>query len=163
MVAPTAPFALDVTLLNLEPLLKKMKDPRLITVPAQGMLSKAVLIGEREARNEAPKDTARLTRSLATEVIGLGGRIFFLNEQLYFQVQESGRRAGAAPPPAASLLPWMRRKGIAPELAFVIARAIGRRGLKGRFFMRKGAQAIQRETPKLMRDLMSGVRKEWLR
>lgn len=163
MVAPSAPYALDVELQGLEPLLRKMKNPRLLRAPIKTVLNKSVLIGEREAKLNAPKDTGRLARSLAVEVDDLTARVFFQNEQLYFQVQEVGRRAGAPPPPSSALLPWMRRKGIDPSLAFVIARAIGRRGLKGRFFMRRGAEAIQREMPAMMRDLMAGVKREWLR
>jgi hypothetical protein len=172
MVAPSAPYALDVELQGLEPLLRKMKNPRLLRAPIKTVLNKSVLIGEREAKLNAPKDTGRLARSLAVEVDDLTARVFFQNEQLYFQVQEVGRRPGAPPPPPSALLPWMRRKGIDPSLAFVIARAIGRRGFKrgnkygpngGRFFMKRGAEAIQREMPAMMRDLMAGVKREWLR
>lgn len=41
---------------------------------------------------------------------------------------EYGRAAGSRMPPSGALLPWMERHGIAPELEFVVRRAIAERG-----------------------------------
>jgi hypothetical protein len=46
--------------------------------------------------------------------------------------QETGRRAGAAAPPVAAIMPWVTSKGMPAEAAFVVARAIGRRGIPAR-------------------------------
>lgn len=52
----------------------------------------------------------------------------------YINVLEFGRRAGARQPPVDAIFAWMQRKGIegGRGRAFVIARAIGRRGFRGR-------------------------------
>ena len=66
----------------------------------------------------------------------------------YAWAVEAGRKKGSMPPPnSESLLLWVTRKlGVtgkeAKSLAFVIARAIGRKGTKGFFMLRDGwAQA----------------------
>ena len=76
---------------------------------------------------------------------------------------EEGRRPGAPPPPTSALIPWIRRKftnlkgrdergryaraqdteAIYARLAFVIARAIGRRGLRGRHILRDAQEALR--------------------
>jgi hypothetical protein len=56
---------------------------------------------------------------------------------------EDGRRAGAAMPPAGALLGWMGRHGVDAKTEFVIRRAIGRKGIKGKHFMQKGRLTIQ--------------------
>ena len=68
-----------------------------------------------------------------------GGAVIF-NDTPYASVIERGRRPGARPPPSAVLIPWLRRKAHMTEaeakrLAFVVARAIGRRGQEGRFIL----------------------------
>ena len=57
----------------------------------------------------------------------------------YADVIEYGRRPGR-PPPYTALILWVRRKlGIpreqAPRVAYLVARAIGRRGLPGRYVL----------------------------
>ncbi len=66
----------------------------------------------------------------------------------YFLARENGRRAGATPPPVSAILDWMRIKPIKlrdkesgkfkkptealkRQVAFLIARKIGREGIKG--------------------------------
>lgn len=66
----------------------------------------------------------------------------------YFLVRENGRRPGATPPPVSAILDWMRLKPIKlrdkesgkfqkptdalkKQVAFLIARKIGRDGIKG--------------------------------
>jgi hypothetical protein len=61
---------------------------------------------------------------------------------------EEGRKAGR-PPPVRALIPWVRRKlGPPTELlgavAFLVARAIGRRGLWGRFILAGAIQKIDK-------------------
>lgn len=75
---------------------------------------------------------------------------------LYGIVVERGRRAGAKAPPIAPIMLWVRRKQIVftrvlksgktvplsiESTAFLIARAIGRRGIKGKFMFEKGFEA----------------------
>ena len=59
----------------------------------------------------------------------------------YIHYVDSGRRAGAKPPPVKPILDWIHRKGITPtnitqeRLAYAISRAIGRNGIKSRPFL----------------------------
>jgi hypothetical protein len=71
------------------------------------------------------------------------------DEELNFKIKfkdyahfiDSGRRAGATPPPIAPILDYIERKNISPtniskeRLAFAISRAIGKRGIKPRPFL----------------------------
>lgn len=58
-----------------------------------------------------------------------------------FKWVEGGRRAGAAPPPSAPLIEWMKRMGIAPgqenRVVWAIKNKIVRDGIKPRPFLRK--------------------------
>lgn len=59
------------------------------------------------------------------------------NARPHMAVVDGGRRPGAKRPPTAALIPWVRRKlGVGADeargVAFVLARAIGRRGQQAR-------------------------------
>lgn len=68
---------------------------------------------------------------------------------------ENGRRAGATPPPVAVILRWIQRKRIRGrnrtngrfitnnQLAFMIARAIGRNGIRPRPFLRDATNELE--------------------
>lgn len=85
------------------------------------------------------KDTRHLARSIAmTPPTFAGGqaRGAWGTALPYARANEFGRRAGAAMPPLAPIAAWLRRHGRSPALAFVVARAIGRRGIPAQSFMR---------------------------
>ena len=73
--------------------------------------------------------------------------------EVYGPVVEEGRRPGSVPPPEA-LRPWVERKLGVPSseskgVAFLIARAIGRRGTPGRRVFERSAPAIRRFAEKV--------------
>lgn len=75
----------------------------------------------------------------------------------YALAVEKGRRAGKMPPIDPIHL-WVLRKGMAKPaearaVAFLIARAIGRRGTKGAFMLKKG---MKRSEPQIQR-IFDGV------
>lgn len=75
----------------------------------------------------------------------LEGRVF--SSLPYAIVMDQGRAPGARMPPPDALIPWVRRVmqvgGSEEEVravAFVVARSIGRKGIKGREFMAHGLE-----------------------
>lgn len=65
-------------------------------------------------------------------------QLTFYNHAPHTVYVEGGRRPGARQPPSSALIPWVKRRmGVkddraAASLAYVIARAIGRRGIAAR-------------------------------
>jgi hypothetical protein len=99
--------------------------------------------------------SGRLKNSMGSEIQELGpsnlvGRFgSSLKDEVYPQVMEFGRKPGKMPP-VESLLRWVHLKinpGVDEEysVAFLIARKIGKAGIKGKKFMKKGyAKAKER-------------------
>lgn len=110
----------------------------------------SLLMVERDARRNAPQDTRRLAGSITSDIRGTGlaieGRVG--PSVQYGRFVEFGRRPGRMPPPDA-LIGWVRRHSSArfarktasreAELrsrAFMVARAIGRRGVRAQPYLR---------------------------
>ena len=118
---------LDVTIKNLN----KVKDG----VGGAGMkttMRAATLMVTRSARKKAPVDTGVLRNSISGEVRSFGDTSEGIvgTPVKYAPFME----LGTAPhfPPVSALRVWARRHGMN---AFVVARAISRRGLKARRFL----------------------------
>lgn len=86
-----------------------------------------------EVRAGMPVDLGIGRGSVFTEIRGstanLRGTVG--SAQIHVAVLEKGRRPGATPPPVGPIRSWLSRHGGNAELAFVVARSIGRRGTKG--------------------------------
>ncbi len=103
---------------------------------AQGVrtaMTAGSLIIEGAARANASKDTGRLGGSITHTISGGGAN---LSSRIgpsvaYGYWVEKGRRPGKMPPVSA-IEPWARRHGVN---AFMVARAIGRRGTTPRPFL----------------------------
>jgi len=122
----------------------------------------------RQAKLNAPVDMGILRGSIGDEakqgileVKGLGAEIVGKvgSRVVYALPQEIGRQPGKMPPPAA-LEEWAGRHGMA-GMGFVIARAIGRRGMKGRHYLENAAKDKAGEVVELFRrkldELLRGV------
>lgn len=59
---------------------------------------------------------------------------------IHVLVMEEGRRPGATPPPVGPIQGWLSRHGMDAKLAFAVARAIGRRGMKARHMFRNAGE-----------------------
>ncbi len=107
---------------------------------------------------QTPVNVGLLRGSVDKQIFGappnFRGEVF--TPLLYGIVVERGRAAGATAPPIAPIMLWVRRKQIVftrvlksgktvplsiESTAFLIARAIGRRGIKGKFMFEKGFEA----------------------
>lgn len=74
---------------------------------------------------------------------------------------EGGRQAGAAMPSPDALRDWAERHGLA-GLEFPIARAIARRGIRGRFFMKRTKQRLHEiELPRLLHAAVGEIHAAW--
>lgn len=131
--------SIKVKLTDLAPALKKsILDKRGAALKALQVAVKSH--GPRLAMEEItkvqpePTDRGNYKRSFATDDTP-GGAIFY-NSSPYAGIIEEGRRPGSKPPPVDVIAAWLKRKKIGAGtpaqikgMAFVVARAIGRRGL----------------------------------
>lgn len=154
----TAPLTIEIK--GLDRILRTVRDePRLIVAPLRSAMEDLSLLAQREAIANAPRDTAGLQRSIMREVKPMMARVY-TNLQ-YAPVMEYGRRPGGRMPPPEALAGWARRHGFPQEALFVLARAIARRGIKGRFFFRKAHDAVERALPARIQQLANEIERQW--
>lgn len=143
--------------------LKSKLGPKLYE-PAIGLAISRLALGvERVAKEGAPKDTRALMRDIRADIRPLEAKVHPPRQLEYFKVQEFGRRAGRRMPPPRALLGWLRRHGIDPRAAFVVARAIGRRGLKGRFYMKAAREWGENRMPRELRTAAVEIERRFSR
>jgi len=103
-----------------------------------------------QAKIGAPYFRGRLTSSMLSRVThdarGVVGEVYSsITDSVYPLVMEYGRRKGAKPPPVAAITPWVIAKFGDASLAYVIARSIGKKGIKGHFFLKRAYQRSRAE------------------
>ena len=136
----------------------RLRDKKLVGEPLAEVISEATLLTERHAKQGAPYDVSPLKRSLVGDAQPMHGRVFStLN---YAAPMEFGRSAGQKPPPPESLVGWLSRHGNFTT-PWVLARAIARRGVKGRFFMKKAAQKTQDALPGMLTKMGIKIDREF--
>ncbi|HOX22928.1 MAG TPA: HK97 gp10 family phage protein [Elusimicrobiales bacterium] len=115
----------------------------------QAMRESAVLV-QSYAKLYAPVFRGLLRVSIAQNVSETGSRITgeVGSGVVYTSVVEEGRNPwpGAMPPPSGDLRTWARRKLGDERLAFVVARAIKRRGFRAQPYLRP---ALLGATPRI--------------
>lgn len=146
-----------VSIRGADAVLRKLT-PALYTPALVAFLTAASTTAERIARQGAPFDQGALARSITSQVRPPMARVF--STLAYAEVMEKGRGAGKPPPPPDALIGWMRRHGMTGD-PWNLARAIGHRGIKGRFFMRAAAQATERLIPRLLQDVVASIEQAW--
>lgn len=101
--------------------------------PMLNAMRDATLLVQRDARKLCPVDTGRLRSSIVPEVRQQTGVVIGVvgSNVTYAAAMEFGTRPHW--PPLDALEPWARRHGMS---AFLVARAIARRGIKGRRYLR---------------------------
>ena len=89
-------------------------------------------------------------------------KLYFVAERYYINI-ENGRIAGAKMPPVAVIKRWMKIKGITPRkgqsingTAYVIARSIGRKGIRKNPFLRE----IKESLPEHIDDIKRAIEKD---
>ena len=159
MIEGVKPFEhITVKLEGLDELQGKLK-PKLYEKVVAMLMENMALLGERTAKQVAPRDTGALKRSIHAAVKPTSARVF--SNLNYAAVVEFGRRPEQRGPPPHALLGWLRRHGIPASAAYVVARSIGRRGIKGRFFMKAAVDAINMKTPRLIKNASAAIAERW--
>jgi hypothetical protein len=116
------------------------------------------------ARKLAPKDTGALRASITHKLqrAPIGGSYGWVGSDLpYAAAVHEGRRAGARQPPSGPIRGWLLRKGADPRLAFVVARAIGRRGIAPRRFLADAFERSRRAVDKHLDDAATAIERAW--
>lgn len=91
----------------------------------------------------APHDRGGLRASITDQVTFPETKIG--SNLIYAPVHEDGRTPGAKMPPVSAIAAWLSRKGGNPKNAYVVARAIGKKGITGKKFLKKGLQQARPE------------------
>jgi len=163
-------LVLDV---NIDEILEFASDlangPRVIARNMRATMRKSLPVLEHSIVARTPVNIGALRGSISHEMRGQGvdlyGRVFSPLE--YGAAVERGRRPGRMPPIDA-IQYWVERKGIAGDedprqVAFLIARAIGRRGTKGAFMFRDGLEAARPRVVRLWMDMGHNIVEELVR
>lgn len=137
-------------------------DPVIVDDQLLLMLQELAGTAHRVAVGQAPVDQGALRKDMAVEATSLSARVYFQNPQTYHTVMEEGRKPGGKMPPPAALAGWAARHGMA-GMEFVLARSIARRGTKGRFYMKAGAEAAQNALPSELRSMAARIQTQWER
>lgn len=95
-----------------------------------------------EVQKGTPVDRGIGRGSVVAQVNGSGleltGKVVSI--EAHMVVLELGRRPGSRPPPTGPIAAWLSRHGSDPKLAFVVARAIGKRGMPARHMFQQAAE-----------------------
>lgn len=89
--------------------------------------------------------STQIARSVVVEVAPLQGIVRFPIRQA--ATLNKGRKPGAKMPSTRQIAAWANAHGIDPELHWVLAQTIAKRGIKGRFFVRKARAAVRQSMP----------------
>ena len=127
------------------------------------VLEPAAKLGQAVARGAAPPGHRyNVQRDISRRVTARQARVFAKDYRARFL--EYGRRADArkAPPTKnADFQAWGDAHGIPRNRLFVIARAIQKRGIKGRFFMRAGREAVRQALPGFLSNCSRALEALW--
>lgn len=133
------------------------------------VLEPAARLGQSVAKGAAPESAGQynVRGDISRRVTARTARVFTHEQGAKFV--EYGRRAGAKQPPLEGaagrwsdhLGQWAVAHGIPKNRLYVIARAIARRGVKGRFFMRAGREAVRAALPGYLANCARALESLW--
>jgi hypothetical protein len=130
--------------------------PKLVRDPAGRMIRDAAAFALRETKSGAP--SGAIAQSITATVKPMEAQIRGSGAAL---AVEFGRHPGTPAPPADALRAWAAARGLS-EFIYPIARAIQRRGIKGRFFLRKAVAKLRNsELPRLAEKAKAEIETEW--
>ena len=150
---------IEVQITGMNELIKKVGNtPELLGAPLRNFFTHSTLTLQKEAQMNTPVDTGRLRASetikIDTSPIPLWGRV---GTNVYYGVfVEEDTRPHF--PPIQALAGWGRRHGIVP---FLIARAISRRGTKGRHMFRQSLETNKEQINNLLGGAANEIETAW--
>ncbi|HQV45029.1 MAG TPA: hypothetical protein PK478_02000 [Nitrospira sp.] len=98
-----------------------------------------------------------ITHQVAASALVVQGRVYSTDVPIKVASVEHGRAPGRMPPMAPIEL-WVSRKlGGDRRVAFLVARAIGRRGTKGQHMFEKGYESATSRLPQRMAGLRAAI------
>lgn len=118
-----------------------------------------------QLKNADKEATGKLARSIDYELIeALDGISIGIKAEKYLAVVDGGRRRGAKAPPSDAILDWIKVRKIKgrdkktgkfisqKSAAFLIARSIGKNGIKPAFIIKKSLRNLKSLQAKLLTD-----------
>jgi len=150
---------LKLTIKENKILKKALTDPVTYRQPIDGFLRKAGFTVEGRAKKRAPVDTGRYRSSIKTEVQEL--RSIIGSNLVYAPFIEFGTRPHW--PPLSALQPWARRHGFPRGRtgAFLVARAIARRGTKAQKVMTTSLKDSLGDIERLLKDTARDIQRRF--
>lgn len=135
---------------------KKLAEQKIWTQPLGQLMHDAAEFARAEAASNA-KDLGAIPSAIVAEVHGLDARVKVSRPGA--RIMEVGRKpliaGGKFPPPDA-----FARYG--PQIQFALASVVAKRGIKGRFFMRKAKTKLNRsEFGRLIKLAKKAIRDGW--
>jgi HK97 gp10 family phage protein len=115
-------------------------------------LTQASLIFQAKAQDEAPVDTTNLRRNIKYKVESDGSEAtIFVDDKIKYAIfQEEGTRAHG--PVRAKMLAWKSKSG-----QLIFAKWV--RGVKARWFMRKGKEEVEAQSNKISQTIYNELKK----
>jgi len=128
-------------------------------------MTRTVLTVESAVKPLTPVFRGRLRGSIGSQVKREGpgsiiGTVGSSLQEAYPAVMEFGRRPGARGPGSGHLERWAHLVLGDIRLAFVLARAIHRKGIKGREFMKRGYERVKGQIPGFFQDALDHIAKD---
>ena len=107
-----------------------------------------------------------ISASMTFDVVKEGSKyLCVLNLEDYWKFIEDGRKAGSKQPPTSAILRWIKVKSIEPRqanmkpeaIAFVIARHIGRNGIKARPYLQESVSLFDEYKDRIRTALQNDI------
>lgn len=142
--------------------LKLENAPQHVAKVTYRMIDRMVNIGREKAVQEAPIDTGNLRRNLSenSRVVTMGqtfygtiGTNLLSDGYPYPKVMEFGTKKKFFPNyKSGAMQGWFNRHGITDKnVQFLIARSIGKKGIKGKFFLKQALETVKGKMGEVMK------------
>ena len=153
-----------MNLKGLKEIKAKLTHEALVLPIASKAIQRLTAVAEASAKVSAPRDMGGLVGDITSEVAPLQGRVYIVGAYHGHRsrIIEFGRGANKQAPPASALQGWAARHGFGDRRAtFLLAQGIARRGIKGRFFIKKARILTRRQMPGIIEDMGRQAEAVW--